>query len=178
MSHRKLIIKAFERAEKEEELKGNKTPSKSARALEISVALYEQSGVQIGEKSLRNYYNLALKNTAEDINIAQVEVVKGLLKYLAFKDYKAFISEKRGRFNAEVESEQEERIGEEDRIGKSLNITINTMVLLIPLLMFFFVLATFFIPCCILFRKTRLGWCGKFTIMNNQAFELNYIQMD
>lgn len=178
MSHRKLIIKAFERAEKEEELKGNKTPSKSARALEISVALYEQSGVQIGEKSLRNYYNLALKNTAEDINIAQVEVVKGLLKYLAFKDYKEFISEKRGRFNAEVESEQEERIGEEDRIGKSLNITINTMVLLIPLLMFFFVLATFFIPCCILFRKTRLGWCGKFTIMNNQAFELNYIQMD
>lgn len=176
MSHRKLIIDAFKRAEKEEELKGNKKPSKSARALELSVALFEQSGVQIGEKSLRNYYNEALKNTGEDIKIAQVEVVKGLLKYLGFNDYQEFVSLKAGKVKTDAESLEREGIDEEKQAGQTLNITRNTIVLLIPLLMLFCVLATFFIPCCILFRKTRLGWCGKFTIMNNHTFELNYVQ--
>lgn len=91
MSHKKLILQAFEKAEREELKKGNKNPSKTAMATAISDAISENAHFKFGEKRLRDYYNEALKNEKEDIRIAQLDVINALLNYLEFNSYEDFI---------------------------------------------------------------------------------------
>ena len=91
MSHKALIILAFEKAGREELIKGNKEPSKTEKATALSVAVAEINRSIIGEKSLRIYYKKASSaGEGEDIKIPQWEVVEALLKYLGFKNYADF----------------------------------------------------------------------------------------
>ena len=91
MSHKKLIIKAFAKAERQELKKGKKKPSKTVIATALSVAIAEIDGYNIGEKRLRDYYNDAIATEKEeDIKIPQWDVVNALLEYLGFKNYTDF----------------------------------------------------------------------------------------
>ena len=90
MSHKRLIILAFEKAKRVEEKRGNKEPSKAAMATEISIAIREISKISFGEKSLMNYYKKALENGK--VKISQIDVINALLKYVEFNNYPDFVS--------------------------------------------------------------------------------------
>ncbi|AUC76833.1 hypothetical protein [Olleya sp. Bg11-27] len=91
--HKKLIIFAFEKAKKEEIKKGIKTPSLTHLAKNISLIIEDYSGLAFGEKSLRNYYNSAIKEN-EETNIKQPKVINALCQYLGYEDYPEFYNQK------------------------------------------------------------------------------------
>lgn len=70
---------------------GIQKPSKLQKALHIENYLKEELKVPIHERTLRDYYNLALKTEgADDIRISQPIVLKGLCEFLEFDSYKEF----------------------------------------------------------------------------------------
>ena len=87
-----LIIRAFEKATAELEKNGNKKPTKSDKAKEISDFIYRNTNFNLGERSFRDYYNGAktILNLEEDIHIKQQQVIQGLCKYLSFDTYEEF----------------------------------------------------------------------------------------
>lgn len=91
--NKKLIIKAFEKAKKNEESKGIKAPSKNQLSIILSGFITNEMNFPFGERSLKNYYDEALRkaDTNEDINISQLKVVVGLCKYLGFENYEDYI---------------------------------------------------------------------------------------
>ena len=93
MSHRDLIVLAFDKARTEEEEKGNIKPSKSAIGLRLAMQVAQLAGFSFGEKSLINYYNKAVKEDSECLKIPQIEVANALLNYLGFKSYPDFIKQ-------------------------------------------------------------------------------------
>ncbi len=92
--HNLLLIKAFEKAKKEEQEKGIKEPSNHSLAKIISEVISNEK-TAIGEKRLGDYYKLALKNENEDINIPQLGVILGLCNFLGYESYEDFIEKNR-----------------------------------------------------------------------------------
>lgn len=90
--HKTLILKAFEKAEVDRINRGDKKPSLTTKAEDISSYIAEETGFSLGNKSFRNYRKEATskKDTNTDINISQQKVVLGLLKYLGYDNYEAF----------------------------------------------------------------------------------------
>ena len=91
--HKILISKAFKRAEEIEKKRGIKMPSNTSIAKLLSDYIEEKVHFHFGERRLRDYYNLALKNDGDDINIVQQKVILGLCKYLGYQDYQHFLKE-------------------------------------------------------------------------------------
>lgn len=91
--HKTLIIKAFEKAEYLRIKQGEKKPSLTNRAEDLSEYIFETEGFVLGERSYRDYFVDAkrLIDTNQDISIKQVKVIKGLSKYLGFDNYEAFV---------------------------------------------------------------------------------------
>ena len=91
--HKILIQKAFKEAKKERKKKGENFPSLTRKAKDISDYISNECNYNIGEMSLRIYFNKAIDLNTEktDINIKQLEVVNGLCGYLKFKNYEDFI---------------------------------------------------------------------------------------
>ncbi len=92
--HKKLIIKAFEKAKKERQKQGEIKPAVVTLSEDISDFIDKHIGFNLGEKSFRIYRNNALKvdDSKEDINIKQLDIVLGLCKYLGFEKYEDFVS--------------------------------------------------------------------------------------
>lgn len=92
--HKILIVETFKKAEKELiDTEGIQKPSKLQKALYLENYLKEELKVPIHERTLRDYYNLALKTeAADDIRIAQPAVLKGLCIFINFDSYKEFKS--------------------------------------------------------------------------------------
>ncbi|MEC3906004.1 hypothetical protein VOI54_03185 [Tamlana sp. 2201CG12-4] len=88
--HSTLLIKAFEKAKKEEQKKGIKDPSNYSLAKIIS-AFISNKKTAIGERRLGDYYKQALKDNTKDINISQSGVIHGLCNYLGYENYEDFI---------------------------------------------------------------------------------------
>jgi len=92
--HRKLIIKAFEKAGRESRHKGVNKPSNHSLAKDLSDFISNEMNTPIGERRLRDYYKEATaihNKTIDDINIVQLSVVIGLCNYLGYDDYEAFL---------------------------------------------------------------------------------------
>ncbi|WP_405293712.1 hypothetical protein [Algibacter sp. Ld11] len=90
--HKTLILKAFNKAEAERILLGDKKPSLTNKAEDIADYVSQETGLVLGERSYRDYRKdaEALKISDGDINIKQHKVVCGLLKYLEFDNYEEF----------------------------------------------------------------------------------------
>ncbi|MCK0132324.1 hypothetical protein MWU59_12505 [Flavobacteriaceae bacterium F08102] len=93
--HRNLIIKAFEKAKRD--IQSTKLTHLSTH---LSDYIFEVSGEQYGEKSLRTYYNLATQNSSDTIEFKEY-VKQSLSKFLGYKNYQEFIRE-----NSENEKKQ------------------------------------------------------------------------
>jgi hypothetical protein len=89
--HKYLIIKAFEKAEKDLKTGGNNNPS----AVNISEEVESKTGFNLGARMYRDYYREAVKivstNQNTDININQLIVKNGLCQYLDFESYRDFV---------------------------------------------------------------------------------------
>ncbi len=91
--HNLLLVKAFEKAKKQEQEKGIKKPSDHSLAKIISEFISNEK-TAIGEKRLSQYYKSALNKT-EDINIPQLGVILGLCNFLGYDSYEDFIENNR-----------------------------------------------------------------------------------
>jgi hypothetical protein len=89
--HKKIILRAFEKARKEEVKETGVIPSIAKSASRLSDFISEDGNGPFGEKSLRNLYNLAANEDGEHVQIKQPQVVNALCKYLGFDDYAAFL---------------------------------------------------------------------------------------
>ncbi|WP_417238756.1 hypothetical protein [Bizionia sp.] len=88
--HKKLLIKAFEKARNELINQGHQNPSAVKIAEELSYYIEENEGFKLGERTYRDYYNSAVKEETKDIEIRQIKVVNGLCHYLGFDNYVDF----------------------------------------------------------------------------------------
>ncbi|MEO8934798.1 MAG: hypothetical protein ABI295_10885 [Xanthomarina sp.] len=91
--HKKLLIKCFDKARKELQRQGTQNPSTVKIAELLSNYVDENEGFPLGERTYRDYYNHALKDDVEDIEIRQIKVLNGLCRYLGFEDYSDFTTE-------------------------------------------------------------------------------------
>ncbi len=89
--HKEVIKSAFDKAKQEEQREGVKEPSNTSIAIRLSESIRKKTRFSFGERRLRDYYNAALKEDNDDINIGQQKVLIGLCKYLGYKDYKDFL---------------------------------------------------------------------------------------
>lgn len=82
--HKKLLIDAYKKAEKEEGLK-----KKTHVTLFLSDYIVEDSGEPYGEKILRIHYNNAIANTNEKVELKNfaAKSLCNYLGYIAFSDY-------------------------------------------------------------------------------------------
>lgn len=87
--HKRLIIEAFKKAEKERKEKGDNKPSTIHMAEDLSEFVKSVENFSLGERSYRDYLRGAevLLDDIEDININQLKVVNGLCKYLGYESY-------------------------------------------------------------------------------------------
>ncbi|MDT7832039.1 hypothetical protein RQM59_06585 [Flavobacteriaceae bacterium S356] len=87
--HKHLILLAYKKARKERRKIGDNQPSTRKLAKDIA----SEIDYNIGERSLRDYYNEAREKeiTNEDINISQITIVNSLSRYLNYKDYEEFL---------------------------------------------------------------------------------------
>lgn len=99
--HKKIIIKAFQKAQENEEVKGIKNPSKNYLSKVLSDYISEEMKFSFGERSLINYYKQALEIEVEneDINMSQLTVVTGLCKYLEYENYEDYIVNQNTNYN-------------------------------------------------------------------------------
>lgn len=93
--HKKLITQAFEKAKNERKNIGDINPSLSNIAKDISNYVDEKTGLSLGERTYRDYFNEAKKLISEDrdININQLRVLNGLYTYLGYKNYAEFVED-------------------------------------------------------------------------------------
>lgn len=84
--HRKLLLKAFEKAKNEIQ-----TDKVSPRAQLLSDFIFEDSNEQYGEKSLRDKYNLIINDSDAKIRLKK-HVEEALSHYLDYKDYPTFLA--------------------------------------------------------------------------------------
>ncbi len=92
--HKKIIIKAFDKARKEAQKKGINHPSNNSLAKILSDYISIEFNTPIGERRLRDYYKSAIRkgiNNEGDININQLNVVIGLCKYLGYEGFEDFV---------------------------------------------------------------------------------------
>lgn len=90
--HKTLIQKAFKKAKKDLKEKGKNKPSFTNKAEAISDYIDSVCNYNIGERTLREYFNNAIDLNTEniDLDIKQLEVVNGLCNYLGFETYQDF----------------------------------------------------------------------------------------
>jgi hypothetical protein len=93
--HKKLILKAFDKADATRKKQGDKRPSLINKAEDLADYVVQEMGFSLGERSYRDYRREAeeLKNSEKDINIKQHKVVLGLLRYLEYDNYEGFKKE-------------------------------------------------------------------------------------
>ncbi|WP_347925502.1 hypothetical protein [Pontimicrobium sp. SW4] len=111
--HRKIIIKAFEKARKEAQKKGINHPSNNFLAKILSDYISNEFKTPIGERRLRDYYKLAIHkgiNDEGDINITQLNVVNALCEYLGYKNYQDFVVKNRLKIVYEDNSNEEDTL--------------------------------------------------------------------
>ncbi len=91
--HKKLIIDTFEKVKENEITRGIKRPSNDHISKTLSDFIHDEMNFDFGKRSLKNYYNHALKieDVDEDINILQLNVILGLCKYLGFGNYEDYV---------------------------------------------------------------------------------------
>jgi len=88
--HKKLLLDAFEKARNELEKEGVSSPSKTRCAEELSVIVSKT--FSYSERSLRDFYNNAIKPECEEVNIPQEEVVMALSNYLDYANFKEYLA--------------------------------------------------------------------------------------
>jgi hypothetical protein len=114
--HNKLLIKAFEKAEKEIE-----SEKVFPRAQQLSDYIFEDSKEQYGEKSLRIKYTAISEDSKKTIRLKK-HVEEALSHYLGYEDYAGFV---RAHNDAKVEEDHK------PRLFSTKNKIILTIVLLI-----------------------------------------------
>ncbi|GHC48112.1 hypothetical protein [Ulvibacter litoralis] len=89
--HRKLLLAAFEKASENQKKQGVLTPSTNSSAKLLSDFIEEASKFPFTSRSLRDYYNKAVKAPDTEIKIKQLKVVQALCAYLGYEDYEDFV---------------------------------------------------------------------------------------
>ena len=91
--HKKLILIAFKKGEKERIRSGDNSPAPTNIAKTISDYLSNDFGMGLTERRLMQFYNDAnhLQRSNEDINISKIKVVEGLCNYVGYKNYEEFL---------------------------------------------------------------------------------------
>ncbi len=137
--HRELVLSAFKKAREEVKKATGVTMSTTGLSKKISDFLMDEYHFQYHEKSLRNKYNLALK---EEKVALKSSVANFLCRYLGYENYTAFIVEKDKEANpietAEAEVIETGAIRKEASMGEKLKIIIqkNKVTLIFQQLMF------------------------------------------
>lgn len=89
--HRKLLLAAFEKASENQKKEGVLNPSTNSSAMVLSDFIEEEADFPFSSRSLRDYYNKAVKELDNDIEIKQLKVVHALCAYLGYVDYEDFV---------------------------------------------------------------------------------------
>ncbi|WP_397446925.1 hypothetical protein [Polaribacter sp. R77954] len=111
--HKKLILKVFEKAKKDQEKETGVIASTSKLSERISETLLNNYKCVFGEKSLRVLYNKAKISNDEKLEIKQLKVIECLCKYLGYENYIDFVNnnlELANKNNNHVRSKQHSRI--------------------------------------------------------------------
>lgn len=90
--HRKLLLAAFEKASEYQKKQGVLNPSINASAKVLSNYIEEETNFPFSSRSLRDYYNKAVKEIENDIEIKQQKVLQGLCVYLEYENYVDFVN--------------------------------------------------------------------------------------
>lgn len=137
--HKELVLSAFNKAKKEVlEATGVKM-SVTGLSKKISDFLMDECHFQYHEKSLRNKYNLAVKEESVELKSA---VANNLCRYLGYENYSDFILEKEKEANpvitAEAEVVEANKLRREPSMGEKLKIIIqkNKVTLIFGSLLF------------------------------------------
>lgn len=155
--HRKLILKAFEKAKNEEEKKTGIVASKNRLSEIISEVLLNDYKCVFGDKSLRVLYAKAKSNDEEVVEIKQLRVVDSLCKYLGYEDYIDFINKN------SILKTSAELLRNKKGIDKIINLMIKNKVSLI--------LGILLIVVFIIFSKKQQRWM---IWENNQYIEVEF----
>ena len=125
--HRELVLSAFKKAKKEVKEETGVTMSITGISKKISDYMMDECHFQYHEKSLRNKYNIAMKE--EEIELKS-SVANCLCCYLGYENYAAFIVEKNNQEIATqpteiipIQTALEER--KETSMGEKLKIVIQ-----------------------------------------------------
>ena len=90
--HKEVIIKAFEKAKKEEKTETGIESSVTKCAKRLSAIIFEKNNFPYHERSLINLYKHACNQGSKtDPVIKQPQVVNALCNYLGFKNYEDFV---------------------------------------------------------------------------------------
>lgn len=155
--HKKLILKAFEKAKNEEEKLTGIIVSKNRLSEIISEVLLNDYKCVFGDKSLRVLYTKAKNNDDEDFEIKQVRVVDSLCKYLGYEDYIDFVNN-----NSNLKGDAE--------LSKNKN-GIHKTVNFITKNKFFIILGFLLIIVLVIFSKKQQRWM---VWENNQYIEVEF----
>ncbi|MEM6718626.1 MAG: hypothetical protein AAF611_04910 [Bacteroidota bacterium] len=145
--HKELVLSAFKKAKKEVQEATGVTMSVTGLSKKISDYLMDEYHFQYHEKSLRNKYNLAVK---EEIVELKSSVANYLCRYLGFNNYADFIVEKEKEANpietAEAELIETDKMQREPTMGEKLKIIIqkNKVTLIFSGLIFGFLFLIYF----------------------------------
>ncbi|MEM6684242.1 MAG: hypothetical protein AAF617_00490 [Bacteroidota bacterium] len=124
--HRDLVLFAFKKAKKEVQEATGVTMSVTGLSKKISDYLMDEYHFQYHEKSLRNKYNIAVK---EEMVELKSSVANYLCRYLGYENYADFILEKDKETNpvitAEAEVVETTKIRREPSMGEKLKIIIQ-----------------------------------------------------
>lgn len=114
--HRKLLLKAFEKAHRTLKENGMAAPSKTRCAEELSAVISET--FPYSERRLRDFYNKAISKNHEEVNIPQAEVVLALIKYLGHRDFREFKEESERGQQFDLQIRGGETLGNKKNLGK------------------------------------------------------------
>lgn len=90
--HKEVIIKAFEKAKKEEKKETGIASSVTKCAKRLSAIIFENNNFSYHERSLINLYKHACSEGSNtEPEIKQPQVVNALCNYLGFKNYEDFV---------------------------------------------------------------------------------------
>lgn len=155
--HKKLIVKAFEKAKKEEEKKTGIVASKNRLSEIISEVLWNDYKCVFGDKSLRVLYDKAKNSDGEVVEIKQLKVVDSLCKYVGYEDYIDFVN-KNSDLKTSVELSRDKN--GVDKIINLMNKNKVSLILGILLIVVFFI-----------FSKKQQRWM---IWENNQYIEVEF----
>ncbi len=89
--HQKLILEAFEKARKDEEMETGISVSNHKVSERISDILFNDYKCTFGDKSLRILFNEARDNNEKKVVIKQQIVINSLCKYVGYDNYIDFV---------------------------------------------------------------------------------------